>query len=165
MINNSSNELTLFGQDAWHCELCGSTSGRGFGKDITFQYLLYWVIAPSFLLYLRDFNIFYCLKWFVNEPSSPAEATFEVLPRLTKIQFETGVTDELLYLDFPQECRLPSGSMVLEYGKAVHKTVYNQFHVVREGKLRIIFTQDLKVNMRVDIYYMVVNWIDEGYHL
>ena len=47
--------------------------------------------------------------------------------------------------------------MVLEYGKAVHKTVYNQFHVVREGKLRIIFTQDLKVNMRVDIYYMVVN--------
>ncbi|CAN1332906.1 Probable transcriptional regulator SLK1 [Linum perenne] len=75
-----------------------------------------------------------------------AEATFEVLPRLNKIQFETGVTDELLFLDFPQERRLPSGLMVLEYGKAVHETVYNQFNVVREGKLRIIFTQDLKVN-------------------
>ncbi|CAN1332909.1 Probable transcriptional regulator SLK2 [Linum perenne] len=90
--------------DGWHCELCGSTSGRGF------------------------------------------EATFEVLPRLNKIQFETGVTDELLFLDFPQERRLPSGLMVLEYGKAVHETVYNQFNVVREGKLRIIFTQDLKIS-------------------
>ncbi|CAN0841465.1 Probable transcriptional regulator SLK2 [Linum grandiflorum] len=91
-------------KDAWLCDLCGSTSGKGF------------------------------------------EATYEVLPRLNKIQFETGVTDELLYLDFPQERRLPSGSMVLEYGKAVHKTVYNQFHVVREGKLRIIFTRDLKIS-------------------
>ncbi|CAI0414306.1 unnamed protein product [Linum tenue] len=90
--------------EAWCCDLCGSTSGRGF------------------------------------------EATFEVLPRLNKIQFETGVTDELLFLELPQECRLPSGSMVLEYGKAVHETVYNQFHIVREGKLRIVFTPDLKIS-------------------
>ncbi|CAL1401158.1 unnamed protein product [Linum trigynum] len=90
--------------DAWCCELCGSTSGRGF------------------------------------------EATFEVLPRLNKIQFETGVTDELLFLEMPRECRLPSGSMVLEYGKAVHETVYNQFHIVREGKLRIVFTPNLKIS-------------------
>ncbi|KAJ9173537.1 hypothetical protein P3X46_016660 [Hevea brasiliensis] len=73
------------------------------------------------------------------------EATFEVLPRLKKVQFESGVIDELLFLELPCECRLPSGLMMLEYGKAVHETVFHQFRVVRKGKLRIVFTLDLKI--------------------
>lgn len=73
------------------------------------------------------------------------EATFEVLPRLNEIEFGSGVVDDLLFLDLPKEYRFPSGIMVLEYGKAVQESVYEQLRVVREGKLRIIFAHDLKV--------------------
>lgn len=69
----------------------------------------------------------------------------EALPRLNKIMFESGVIDELLYLDLPNELIQFSELMALEYGKAVQVSVYEQFRIVREGKLRIIFTPDLKV--------------------
>ncbi|XP_038994399.1 probable transcriptional regulator SLK2 isoform X2 [Hibiscus syriacus] len=104
--NVGSHALGVFPQaamDAWHCDICGSKSGRGF------------------------------------------EATFEVLPRLNEIKFGSGVVDELLFLDLPRESRFPSGIMMLEYGKAVQESVYEQLRVVREGQLRIIFTQDLKI--------------------
>ncbi|CAN8251928.1 unnamed protein product [Cochlearia groenlandica] len=89
--------------DEWHCDLCGSKSGRGF------------------------------------------EATFDVLPRLNEIKFTSGVLDELLYLDVPSERRFPSGVMMLEYAKAVQESVYEHIRVVREGHLRIIFSQELKI--------------------
>ncbi|XP_059629333.1 probable transcriptional regulator SLK2 isoform X2 [Cornus florida] len=73
------------------------------------------------------------------------EATFEVLPRLNEIKFGSGVIDELLFLDLPREYRFPSGIMMLEYGKAVQESVYDQLRVVREGQLRIIFAPDLKI--------------------
>ncbi|KAE8662118.1 putative transcriptional regulator SLK1 [Hibiscus syriacus] len=104
--NVGSHALGVFPQaamDVWHCDICGSKSGRGF------------------------------------------EATFEVLPRLNEIKFGSGVVDELLFLDLPRESRFPSGIMMLEYGKAVQESVYEQLRVVREGQLRIIFTQDLKI--------------------
>ncbi|KAG5533758.1 hypothetical protein RHGRI_027816 [Rhododendron griersonianum] len=74
------------------------------------------------------------------------EATYEVLPRLNEIKFGSGVIDELLFLDLPSESRFPSGIMMLDYGKAVQESVYEQLRVIREGQLRIIFTADLKVN-------------------
>ncbi|XP_038684250.1 probable transcriptional regulator SLK2 isoform X2 [Tripterygium wilfordii] len=73
------------------------------------------------------------------------EATFEVLPRLNEIKFGSGVIDDLLFLDLPHEYRFMSGIMLLEYGKAVQESVYEQLRVVREGQLRIVFTQDLKI--------------------
>ncbi|XP_051138163.1 probable transcriptional regulator SLK2 isoform X2 [Andrographis paniculata] len=73
------------------------------------------------------------------------EATFEVLPRLNEIKFGSGVVDELLFLDLPRESRFPSGMMMLEYGKAIQESVFEQLRVVREGQLRIIFTADLKI--------------------
>lgn len=81
--------------------------------------------------------------------SGLTEASFEVLPRLNEIKFGSGVIDELLYLDLPRECRFPSGIMMLEYGRAVEESVYEQLRVVREGQLRIIFTADLKVSIYV----------------
>ncbi|KAL5173782.1 putative transcriptional regulator SLK2 [Glycine soja] len=104
--NVGHHALGVFPQasmDAWHCDICGSKSGRGF------------------------------------------EATYEVLPRLNEIKFGSGVIDELLFLDMPREMRFASGAMMLEYGKAVQESVYEQLRVVREGQLRIIFTQDLKI--------------------
>ncbi|KAJ0238183.1 transcriptional regulator SLK2 [Hirschfeldia incana] len=73
------------------------------------------------------------------------EATFDVLPRLNEIKFASGVIDELLYLSVPSERRFPSGIMVLEYAKAVQESVYEHIRVVREGHLRIIFSQELKI--------------------
>ncbi|XP_047165532.1 probable transcriptional regulator SLK2 [Vigna umbellata] len=73
------------------------------------------------------------------------EATYEVLPRLNEIKFAGGVIDELLFLDLPREIRFSSGAMMLEYAKAVQESVYEQLRVVREGQLRIIFSQDLKI--------------------
>ncbi|KAL6004563.1 hypothetical protein ACLOJK_005118 [Asimina triloba] len=65
------------------------------------------------------------------------------------IEFDSGVLDELLFVDSPQEVRLPSGIMMLEYGKAIQESVYDQVRVVREGHLRILFAPDLKVNQLV----------------
>ena len=76
-----------------------------------------------------------------------AEAIFEILPRLNKIIFDS-LIDELLFLDLPRERRFPSGLMMLEYGKAIQESVYEQLRIVREGQLRIIFTHDLKVSQR-----------------
>lgn len=72
-------------------------------------------------------------------------ATYEVLPRLKKIFFDSGVTDELLYLNFPSERKLPSGYVVLWFGKAVQQSVYKEFRIVHEGLLRVVFNQELKV--------------------
>ncbi|GMH28878.1 hypothetical protein Nepgr_030721 [Nepenthes gracilis] len=73
------------------------------------------------------------------------EASFEVLPRLCKINFDSGVIDELLYLDCPQERILPLGFFMLQYGKAIQESVYKHVRVVHEGQLHITFTQELKI--------------------
>ncbi|XP_062227898.1 probable transcriptional regulator SLK3 [Phragmites australis] len=73
------------------------------------------------------------------------EATYEVLPRLCQIRFDHGVIDEYLYLDTPNEFRLPNGLMLLEHTKVVLKSVYEHLHVTHEGHLRIIFTPELKI--------------------
>lgn len=84
------------------------------------------------------------------------EATFEVLPRLNEIKFGSGVIDELLFLDLPKEYRPTTGIMVLEYGKAVLESVYEQLRVIREGQLRIVFVHDLKVSKNTTIHKLVV---------
>lgn len=77
---------------------------------------------------------------------SLTEATYEVLPRLCQIRFDHGVIDEYLFLDMPNEFRLPNGLMLLEHTKVVQKCVYEHQHVTHEGHLRIIFTPELKVS-------------------
>nr|XP_011463812.1 PREDICTED: probable transcriptional regulator SLK2 [Fragaria vesca subsp. vesca] len=73
------------------------------------------------------------------------EVSFEVLARLSKITFEGGVVDELLFLDMPRESRFSSGILMLECGRAVQESVYEQLQVVHEGRLRIIFSPNLKI--------------------
>lgn len=73
------------------------------------------------------------------------EATYEVLPRLFKIKYESGTLEELLYVDMPREYQNSSGQIVLDYAKAIQESVFDQLRVVREGQLRVIFTPELKV--------------------
>lgn len=68
-----------------------------------------------------------------------------MFPRLFKIMFDSGMVDEIFFLELPRACRLSSGLLMLEYGNAVQESVYKNFRVVREGKLRILFQHDLKV--------------------
>ncbi|XP_047319826.1 transcriptional corepressor SEUSS-like [Impatiens glandulifera] len=80
-----------------------------------------------------------------RKPGRGFEATVEVLPRLFKIKYESGTLEELLYVDMPQEYQNSSGQIVLEYAKAVQESVFDQLRVVRDGQLRIVFSQDLKI--------------------
>ncbi|KAM3194850.1 hypothetical protein ACQJBY_071090 [Aegilops geniculata] len=73
------------------------------------------------------------------------EATSEILPRLCQIRFDHGVKDEYLFLDMPNEYRLPNGLLLLEHAKVVQKSIYEHQHVTHEGQLRIIFTPELKI--------------------
>ncbi|CAM0908789.1 unnamed protein product [Alopecurus aequalis] len=73
------------------------------------------------------------------------EATYEILPRLCQIRFDHGVIDEYLFLDNPNEFRLPNGLLLLEHTKVVQKSIYDHLHVTHEGQLRIIFTPELKI--------------------
>ncbi|CAH2077976.1 unnamed protein product [Thlaspi arvense] len=119
--SSGHHALGMFPQaapDMWHCDLCGTKSGKGFVK----------IVAKL-----------------LSSRVKSTEATFDVLARLIEIKFASGIIDELLYLDHPRENRFPNGLMMLEYRKAVQETVHEQFRVVREGHLRIIFSQDLKI--------------------
>lgn len=80
-----------------------------------------------------------------------SEATAEVLPRLFKIKYESGTLEELLYIDMPREYQNSSGQIVLDYAKAIQESVFEQLRVVRDGQLRLVFSQpDLKVKGRTD---------------
>ncbi|GAB4830648.1 hypothetical protein Ancab_020413 [Ancistrocladus abbreviatus] len=80
-----------------------------------------------------------------RKPGRGFEANFEVLPRLFKIKYESGTLEELLYVDMPREYPIPSGQIVLDYAKAIQESVFDQLRVVRDGQLRIVFSQDLKI--------------------
>lgn len=109
------------------------------------KYKLHLVVVPSIRL-----SLIYIYTVYKSSSlcfSFCTEASFEVLPRLWKIKFESGVLEEILFLGFPKERKLPSGLMSLEYEKAVQQSVYEQFRVVHEGKLRVLFRHDLKVKL------------------
>ncbi|KAF8026517.1 hypothetical protein BT93_F3106 [Corymbia citriodora subsp. variegata] len=80
-----------------------------------------------------------------RKPGRGFEATFEVLPRLYKIKYESGTLEELLYVDMPREQENSSGQIVLDYAKAIQESVFEQLRVVRDGQLRIVFSPDLKI--------------------
>ncbi|CAK9256694.1 unnamed protein product [Sphagnum jensenii] len=88
--------------------------------------------------------------WFCNlcgvQPGRGFESSTDVLPRLFKIKYDSGLQDELLFLDLPQEKYvLPSGRMVLEYADAVHESVFRDLRVVRYGRLRVTFSPSFKI--------------------
>ncbi|PKI49713.1 hypothetical protein CRG98_029894 [Punica granatum] len=45
----------------------------------------------------------------------------------------------------PQEYQNSSGQIVLDYAKAIQESVFEQLRVVRDGQLRVVFSQDLKI--------------------
>jgi LIM-domain binding protein len=58
----------------------------------------------------------------------------------------------------PHEYRLSTGIMVLEYAKAVQESVYEHVRVIHEGRLRIIFTPELKVCAIFHFTFVPINW-------
>ncbi|CAI7915213.1 unnamed protein product, partial [Closterium sp. NIES-53] len=80
-------------------------------------------------------------------PGRGFEMTMEVLPRLFKIKYDSGVLEEVLYADLPAEYMLPGGAVVLEYDHAIQESLFEQLRVVRKGKLKIVFNSDLKITL------------------
>eukprot|EP00850_Spirogloea_muscicola_P000082 SM000001S04484 [mRNA] locus=s1:429865:433832:- [translate_table: standard] len=79
------------------------------------------------------------------DPGRGFETTVEVLPRLFKIKYDSGIFEELLFVDVPTEYTLPLGGTVLEYGRAIQESVFEALRVVRTGKLRVKFSPDCKI--------------------
>ncbi|CAH9144365.1 unnamed protein product [Cuscuta epithymum] len=73
------------------------------------------------------------------------EVIYEALPSLFKAKFESGMVDEIMFLGLPEEHIFPSGLIMLEYGRVVQESIYENFRIVHEGKLRVIFRDDLKI--------------------
>ena len=101
-----------------------------FSFDV-YQFKIGWNFVLSFLAK----HCCYCAS----------ETTFEVLPRLCKIKYDSGSLEELLYFDMPHEYQDAAGQIVLEFAKAVQESVFEKLRVVRDGQLRIVFSPDLKV--------------------
>ncbi|KAL9246758.1 hypothetical protein vseg_020253 [Gypsophila vaccaria] len=79
-------------------------------------------------------------------PGKGLVETYDVLPRLHHLYFNSsGVVDEIMFLDYPTEKRLPNGSLMLRYGKAVKESIYKHCHVVHEGTLQVVFTPQLQI--------------------
>ncbi|CAL9179330.1 unnamed protein product [Musa hybrid cultivar] len=81
-----------------------------------------------------------------RKPARGVVTNVEVLPRLLQIKYASGILEELLYVDMPQEYQNAAGQIVLQYAKAVQESVFEQLRVAREGHLRIVFSPELKVN-------------------
>uniref|UniRef100_A0A0C9QW91 TSA: Wollemia nobilis Ref_Wollemi_Transcript_4428_3641 transcribed RNA sequence n=1 Tax=Wollemia nobilis TaxID=56998 RepID=A0A0C9QW91_9CONI len=88
--------------------------------------------------------------WFCNlcgvQPGRGFEYSTDVLPRLFKIKYDSGLLDELLCVDLPEESYiLPQGKLVLVFLRAVHESIFPELRVVRYGKLRVTFGNNLKI--------------------
>uniref|UniRef100_A0A7I4FR68 Uncharacterized protein n=1 Tax=Physcomitrium patens TaxID=3218 RepID=A0A7I4FR68_PHYPA len=87
--------------------------------------------------------------WFCNlcgvQPGRGFESCTDVLPRLFKIKYDSGLLDELLFLDLAEEYVLPSGKMVLVYFGAVHESIFAELRVIRYGTLRVTFSPSYKI--------------------
>lgn len=53
----------------------------------------------------------------------------------------------------PREYQNSSGQIVLDYAKAIQESVFEQLRVVRDGQLRIVFSQDLKVVLEIKLFF------------
>lgn len=88
--------------------------------------------------------------WFCNicgvQPGRGFEYSTDVLPRLFKIKYDSGLLDEHLCLDTAEESYVVSpGKQVLVFPRAVHESVFPELRVVRYGKLRVTFNNYQKI--------------------
>ncbi|KAI5075213.1 hypothetical protein GOP47_0009289 [Adiantum capillus-veneris] len=95
-------------------------------------------------------NLFPMDYWFCNlcgvHPGRGFESSTDVLPRLFKIKYASGLEDELLFLDIAEgRYMLPNGRLVLEFPRAVHESKFPELRVVRYGRLRVTFSSSFKI--------------------
>ncbi|KAK6947722.1 LIM-domain binding protein/SEUSS, partial [Dillenia turbinata] len=67
------------------------------------------------------------------KPATGYEAAFEVLPRIIKANFDSGVKSENLHFDNPLVYIHPSREKVFLFCKAVQETVYDRFRIMSWG--------------------------------
>ncbi|MED6161096.1 hypothetical protein PIB30_057540 [Stylosanthes scabra] len=80
-----------------------------------------------------------------RNPCNGFELCYEVLPRLFKMKYESGLLEVNLFLDIPREYRDPTGHIVLFCSKVTRESLFHKFRVVHKGSLRIVFFPNLKI--------------------
>ncbi|MED6189091.1 hypothetical protein PIB30_092351 [Stylosanthes scabra] len=80
-----------------------------------------------------------------RNPCNGFELCYEILPRLFKMKYESGLLEENIFLDIPREYRDPSGYIVLFCSKVTRESLFYKVRVVHEGSLRIVFSPCLKI--------------------
>mmetsp|Transcript_23813 Transcript_23813/g.39169 ORF Transcript_23813/g.39169 Transcript_23813/m.39169 type:complete len:273 (-) Transcript_23813:540-1358(-) len=73
------------------------------------------------------------------------EPCAEVLPRLFKTKFDSGIKEELVYMENPCEYLLHNGAVVMDCPRAVLVSVFDNAQVCNYGHLRVSFTDNLKI--------------------
>ncbi|KAK4416704.1 Transcriptional corepressor SEUSS [Sesamum alatum] len=97
--------------------------------------------SPAFLLISR--NLHYDAGLHICFAS--AEISQELLPRLHKVKYDTGASEEHLHIESSNEHQGACGRIFLHYPKAAEESVYDQVRIVRYGQLRVVFSPDLKI--------------------
>ncbi|WOG82109.1 hypothetical protein DCAR_0101271 [Daucus carota subsp. sativus] len=80
-----------------------------------------------------------------QKPGCGYEVTAEMLPTLARVGHETGILQELLYVDMPSEHPRLSGEIAVHYNKATVELVYENLRIAHDGHLCVVFTPDQKI--------------------
>ncbi|EYU23771.1 hypothetical protein MIMGU_mgv11b023692mg, partial [Erythranthe guttata] len=98
---------------------------------------------------VEQIDTIFKVEWQCNmcnqKPCYGFEMSEELLPRLHKRKYDTGLVDEHLQIDTPNEYKGACGQIFLHYPKAAEESQYEQTRTVRNGQLRIVFSPDLKI--------------------
>ncbi|KAL0449816.1 UNVERIFIED_CONTAM: Transcriptional corepressor SEUSS [Sesamum latifolium] len=98
---------------------------------------------------IKQIDSLFKAAWICNmcnaEPCCGFEISEELLPRLHKVKYDTGVSEEHLHIESPNEHQGACGQIFLHYPKAAEESVHDQVRIVRYGQLHVIFSPDLKI--------------------
>eukprot|EP00898_Chlorokybus_atmophyticus_P000965 jgi/Chlat1/186/Chrsp1S03261 len=85
------------------------------------------------------------LGWYLSLCRTPGETHVDVLPRLFKVKYDSGVREEIMFLEMCNEIIPRPGVLALECQRVVMESVLDSLRVVRYGQLRVFFTMQLKI--------------------
>ncbi|KAL0332667.1 UNVERIFIED_CONTAM: Transcriptional corepressor SEUSS [Sesamum calycinum] len=98
---------------------------------------------------IKQIDSLFKVAWNCNmcniKPCCGFEISEELLPRLHKVKYDTGVSEEHMHIESPNEYQGACGQIFLHHPKAAEESVHDQVRIVRYGQLRVIFSPDLKI--------------------
>ena len=85
------------------------------------------------------------VKFVIQNLGEDLKLRWKFLPRICKIKYDSGTLEELMYVDMPRKYPTPSDHTMLEDGKAIQESVFEQLRVVHDGQVSIVFPSYLNI--------------------